>query len=125
MPVASLAEPPPTPDRAVPVEQLSRSMPPLPPPQQGGEAQSTSAASPPGSVPAVSTSPAGKDRMLLAGPAAEPAAASVQLEQDGTRPHLLAPQSEPPQAEPPGNVGALPASKFGPDTFKRLERNGF
>lgn len=63
--------------------------------------------------------------MLLAGPAAEPAAASVQLEQDGTRPHLLAPQSESPQAEPPGNVGALPASKFGPDTFKRLERNGF
>jgi hypothetical protein len=112
VPIASLAEPSPTPDRAVPVEQLTRSMPAPPPPQQGVEAQPPSAASPPGSPPA------GKDRMLLAGPVAEPSA-SVQLEQDGQRPRLLVPQADPPQAEP------LPASKFGPDSFRRFERNGF
>lgn len=122
VPVASLVEPSRAPDRGVPVEQLPPSVP--PPPQQGAEAQPPSAASPPGSPATVARPQAGKDRMLLAGPVAEPAA-SVQREQVGPRPHVLAPQSDPPQAEPPGNVGALPASKFGPDNFRRIERNGF
>jgi hypothetical protein len=60
--------------------------------------------------------------MLLAGPAAEPTA---PIEQNGPPERQPAPQSEPPQAEPPGNAGALPASQFGPDNFKRFERNGF
>jgi hypothetical protein len=122
VPIASLVEPPRAPERAAPVEQLTPSVPPLP--QQGTEAQPPSAASPPGSPATVARPPAGNDRMLLAGPVAEPAA-SVQLEQDGPRPHVLAPQSEAPQTQPPGNVGALPASKFGPDSFRRIERNGF
>ena len=118
VPVASLAEPPPTLDRAMPVEQLTSSMP--PPPLQSATAASPSEAT----LSAVSRPPPGKDRMLLAGPAAEPAA-SVQIEQDGPRPHLPAPPSEPAQAEPPGNASALPASRFGPDSFKRFERNGY
>jgi len=120
MPVASLAEPPPTLDRTIPVEPLTRSMAPPPPPQQGVEAEPPSAATPPGSLSAVSRPLPGKDRMLLAGP--EPAA-SVAVEQDG--PRLPATQSGPLQAEPLGNAGALPSSKFGPDNFKGLERNGF
>src|SRR5215468_3202431 len=107
---AGLTEPPPTLDRAMPVEQLTSSMP--PPPLQSATAASPSEAT----LSAVSRPPPGKDRMLLAGPAAEPAA-SVQIEQDGPRPHLPAPPSEPAQAEPPGNASALPASRFGPDSF--------
>jgi len=122
VPVASLAEPPPTLDRAMPVEQLTRSMP--PPPLQSAAAALPSAATPPDPLPAISRPPPGKDLMLLAGPAAEPAA-SVQIEQDGPHPRLPAPPSEPPQAEPPGSASALPASRFGPDSFKRFERNGF
>ena len=122
MPVASLAEPPPTLDRPMPVEQLARSLPP-PPPQQGAEAASPSTATPPGSQPAVSRPPPGHNRMLLAGPTNELAAAA-QNEQDGARARLPA-QSEPPQAEPPGNAGAQPASRFGPDSFKGFERNGY
>ena len=123
VPVASLAEPPPTLARAMPVEQLTRSMPP-PPPLRSATAASPSAATLPDPLSAASRPPPGKDRMLLAGPAAEPAA-SVQIEQDGPRPHLPAPPSEPAQAEPPGNASALPASRFGPDSFKRFERNGY
>jgi hypothetical protein len=123
VPVASLAEPPTTLDRANPVEQLARSTP-SPPPLQSATAASPSSATPPDPLPAVSRPPPDKERMLLAGPTAEPAA-SVQIEQEGSSPHLPAPPSEPPQAEPPGNVSALPASRFGPDSFKRFERNGF
>jgi len=60
--------------------------------------------------------------MLLAGP--EPGA-SAEVEQDGPRAHLPATQSAPLQAEPLGNAGALPSSRFGPDNFKGFERNGF
>ena len=118
VPVASLAEPPPTLDRTMPVEPLTRSM---APPAQGAEAAPPSA-TPPGSLPAVSGPPPGKNRMLLAGP--EPGA-SVEIEQDGPRAHPPATQSGPLQAEPLGNAGALPSNRFGPDNFKGFERNGF
>jgi hypothetical protein len=53
-------------------------------------------------------------------------AAPVSIEQqDGPRARLLAPRSEPPQAEPPGNAGAPSASRSGPDSLKRFERKGF
>jgi hypothetical protein len=118
-PVASLAEPPPTLDGATPVQQLTASMPPQE--QQGVEPASLAAASPPGGLPAVSRPPPGKDRMLLAGPAPQ-SDGSVQTEQEHAR--LPATQS-PPQAEPPDNAGAQPASRFGPDNFRGFERNGF
>jgi hypothetical protein len=121
LPVASLAEPPPARDRAMPGEQLT---PPtvLPPPQQGTDAASPSPATPSGSLNPVSRPLPGKDRMLLAGPVSEPTASE---EQDGSRARLTGPPSEPPQADPPGNIGALPANRFGPDSFRRFERNGF
>jgi hypothetical protein len=119
VPVASLAEPPPL-DRTIPLEQLTRSLP--PPPHEGAPTASTSGAAPSAPLPTVTMPPPSKDRMQLAGPAAEPTA---QIEQDGPRERQPAAQSDPPQTEPPGNAGALPASKFGPDSFKRFERNGF
>jgi hypothetical protein len=124
VPVASPAEPPPALDRGMPVEHLAGSMAPPSPPPQGSEAALPPAATPPGSLPAVSRPPPGKNRMLLAGPAAEPAT-SVENEQDGPRARPTAPHFESPQAELPLNTGALPGNRFGPDSFKRFERNGF
>src|SRR5262245_13821004 len=121
LPVASPAEVSPAFDRGVPVEQLTRSMAPPSSPAEGSALPS--AATPPTSLPTASRPPPGKDRMLLAGPATEPAT-SAEIEQGGPRTRATAPQSAPPQAEPPGNGGPLP-SRFGPDSFKRFERNGF
>lgn len=122
--MASPAEASPARDRGVPAEQLARSMALPSPAQQGSQAALPSAATPPPSLPTVSRSAPGKDRMLLAGPTAEPAT-SFQIEQDAPHARPTAPQSAPPQAEPPGNAGPLPGSRFGPDSFKRFERNGF
>jgi hypothetical protein len=125
VPVANPVEAPPSLVRRMPIEPLAHAIVPPSPVPQAPEAGAPPAAPPADTPPAVLRPPLSKNRMLLAGPDADQAIpAHIEHDQPSAR-------STAPHAEPPGNssipapIAGVPLAGFGPDSFKRIERNGF